>query len=426
MTRRKSKQEIIELLEKYNLIWLENEYKNNSTPIVCRDIESYNVLVTINNLIQNKRPSPFIKSNPYTIENIKLFLNRNNPNIILLSTEYIDSGSKLHCKCKIDDTEWFPTWDNLLQGKGCPKCSYQQRGDLYRLSIEDIKEKLKLINSNIEIISNEYDTAYTVLRLKCLLDGYEWNANWNRISQGFGCPRCSYDKMQGHYCKTLAERNKEDWLNINAIVYVIKCYNNTENFYKIGITKRNVKERFSSQKEMPYDFETLFEINTNLYEATYIEYELHKNHIKFLYEPLIFFEGHTECFSKINENRILHTKNSVENYKPDINYKTNCHIDIDNIVEDIRWLQKEQLMFLLVKLNCHKLSAQDLGLLEEYIISGYKLEDWITDLKGKLDVVSKKDEERKLKIMENKLDKMLSDDKKIELELEDIANLLKE
>jgi DNA-binding transcriptional regulator YhcF (GntR family) len=70
------------------------------------------------------------------------------------------------------------------------------------------------------------------------------------------------------------------------------------------------------------------------------------------------------------------------------------------------------------------MAAENLKLLDEYIISGYKPEEWITDIRGKLDVVSKKDEERKLQVLENKLQKMLSDDKKIELELEEIAKSL--
>lgn len=144
---------------------------------------------------------------------------------------------------------------------------------------------------------------------------------------------------------------------------------------------RDVENRFSNKGNIPYDYEILYEINTNLYEAVFIEKELHYNNISFKYEPLIKFDGHTECFSKIDINKILFIKNSIENYKQNIVYKTNCHIDIDNIVEDIRWLQKEQLISLMIKLNMYIISAKDLGLLDNYSICGYKLEDWIADIK---------------------------------------------
>jgi hypothetical protein len=79
----------------------------------------------------------------------------------------------------------------------------------------------------------------------------------------------------------------------------------------------------------------------------------------------------------------------------------------------------------MVKVNLYSMSAKDLKLDEDYIISGYKPDEWITDMKAKLDILSKKDEERKLKAMEEKLDKLLSDEKKTELELNEIAEFLK-
>ncbi|GFN32439.1 hypothetical protein PCURB6_26990 [Paenibacillus curdlanolyticus] len=48
-------------------------------------------------------------------------------------------------------------------------------------------------------------------------------------------------------------------------------------------------------------------------------------------------------------------------------------------------------------------------------MSGYHIEDWIADLKAKLDFLNVKEEERKLKAMEDKLDQLLSDEKKVEM-----------
>ncbi|MFB0830237.1 hypothetical protein [Brevibacillus laterosporus] len=42
--------------------------------------------------------------------------------------------------------------------------------------------------------------------------------------------------------------------------------------------------------------------------------------------------------------------------------------------------------------------------------------DWIKDLKSKLDIVRRKEEEHKLKVMETKLHQLLSNEKKVELE----------
>ena len=70
------------------------------------------------------------------------------------------------------------------------------------------------------------------------------------------------------------------------------------------------------------------------------------------------------------------------------------------------------------------MSAVDLGM-SDFEISGYGVTAWIKDIKSKLVVSSLKKEEADLKKMEGKLDKLLSDDKKTELEIDEIANLLK-
>ena len=45
-----------------------------------------------------------------------------NNNIEILG-EYVNNGTKIKCRCKIDGYEWSATPNNLLNGSGCPKCS---------------------------------------------------------------------------------------------------------------------------------------------------------------------------------------------------------------------------------------------------------------------------------------------------------------
>ena len=70
------------------------------------------------------------------------------------------------------------------------------------------------------------------------------------------------------------------------------------------------------------------------------------------------------------------------------------------------------------------ISAKDLGIDLDYKVSGYYLCDWMADLKGKLKDIEKKEEEKKLKNMEKKLDELLSADKRTELEISEIEKLL--
>lgn len=84
-----------------------------------------------------------------------------------------------------------------------------------------------------------------------------------------------------------------------ATLYTIKCEGNNEKFFKIGITTRTVKKRFSAKELMPYKYKIVKETKG---EAGYIwdlERELHKKHSNHSYSPKIKFNGYTECFSEI-------------------------------------------------------------------------------------------------------------------------------
>jgi hypothetical protein len=135
--------------------------------------------------------------------------------------------------------------------------------------------------------------------------------------------------------------------------------------------------------------------------------------------------------SNLNDKKIMELKKQIAEKKVKLEGInrfvpiTNCSIELDGQRYNLQVLQKDQIVELMVRVNLYLMSAKDLELLEIYTISGYKPEDWIIDLKARLDILSKKDEERKLKAMEEKLDRLLSDEKKTELELDEIESLLK-
>lgn len=132
-----------------------------------------------------------------------------------------------------------------------------------------------------------------------------------------------------------------------------------------------------------------------------------------------------------NDDRILELKKQVEDKKKELASKktrfvpiTNCILEMDGITLNLNVLSESALILLWIRLNTYRMSAADLGL-RKFEISGYNLEDWITDVKARLEVIATKREENNLKAMETKLDKLLSEDKKTELELDSIAELLK-
>lgn len=190
----------------------DTKYKNCDTKIHCINKDGYHVFPTIANLKHNREPEIFHRNNPYTIQNIKKFLEINNPNIELLSDSYESASSNLHCRCRIDGNEWFPCWGSLKQGHGCPECSKKKQLD-NRGSIkkEDYDEVIRLyLETNIPIINiakqfgvKSKDPVYRVLR--------ENNIDINHDRHSY---RCHYidkdisDKIYDMYCNQKITKRK--------------------------------------------------------------------------------------------------------------------------------------------------------------------------------------------------------------------------
>lgn len=130
-----------------------------------------------------------------------------------------------------------------------------------------------------------------------------------------------------------------------------------------------------------------------------------------------------------NDDRILELKEKIEEKKQELSGKntrfvpvTNCIIELDGMANNLHTCDSDKLALLLVKLNLYKKEAENLDI--DFVISGYSIDDWITDIKNKFDITKTKAEIYTLKKMESKLDELLSEDKKTELEIDDIAALL--
>ncbi|MFR7913874.1 hypothetical protein [Eubacterium ramulus] len=132
-----------------------------------------------------------------------------------------------------------------------------------------------------------------------------------------------------------------------------------------------------------------------------------------------------------NDDRILELKKQIEEKKTTLMEKntkfspeTNCILILDGTTYNLNVLNDESLTFLKIQLYTYKMAVIDMKI-TDFKISGYSLDDWISDINKKLEIHEIKQKQNELKAMEAKLDKLLSEDKKTELELDDIAALLK-
>ena len=160
----------------------------------------------------------------FTLAEVKERLSKTNCNIEVLGEFYkkINKSQKhtsrfIKCKCKIDGYVWEDTWEHLLKGKSCPKCA----GHI-KPTLNEIKEKMLNINSNIEML-NQFEKEVgitkkcikTFVNCKCKIDGYIWHTSLNSLFSGFGCPKCA-----GNIKLTL-EEVKTKLLEINPDIEVL-------------------------------------------------------------------------------------------------------------------------------------------------------------------------------------------------------------
>lgn len=112
-----------------------------------------------------------------------------NPNIMIMG-EYINSKTKIKCKCKFDNTEWMVRPNNLLNGSGCPMCGKKKQINKSTKTNEEFLKQLNNINPNIEILSMYKGNRKHVL-CRCKIDHYQWENTPMHLLYGQGCPLCS-------------------------------------------------------------------------------------------------------------------------------------------------------------------------------------------------------------------------------------------
>ncbi len=197
MSKRKTHEQFIkEFNEKNpnaNHIEILGEYVKNSTPLPCKcKIDGYEWNCRPSHLLGSKSTKP--TNCPMcsgkarkTTEYFKKEIKEINPNIEILG-EYINSSTKILCKCKIDGHEWSPIPDNLLQKHGCPKCGGQLKKEN-----EVFKKELENINPNI-ITLEEYNGTHNHILCKCNICNHSWKSRPHELLDGYGCPQCNSSK----------------------------------------------------------------------------------------------------------------------------------------------------------------------------------------------------------------------------------------
>lgn len=173
-----------------------DEYRGNSVKFTLLDNLGYKYYTNWADIKKNGKTLPFVKSNPYTIENIKLWLKLNNKPYELLSKEYVNNTSKLIWTCEKHD-EFEYSWNHMQIYTGCRKCAIEE--SIIRMSTpwEEI-EKIIYENFNDTIIildNSKYESLHSKIYVKCAICGNEWWTEVNNLKYKHGCDHCARQKL---------------------------------------------------------------------------------------------------------------------------------------------------------------------------------------------------------------------------------------
>lgn len=210
---------------------------------------------------------------------------------------YTNSKSNITITCRIHG-DFRQTPNKHLQNSGCPSCGSVARGKKRRLtsdqfiSAANLKHKGWYTYNKVTYISTNFKVTIT-----CPTHG-DFDQMPSYHLSGNGCPTCALEisgYTKTHFKKQCIKNNKGF-----GTLYVIRCFNNKESFYKIGRTSRSVKLRYRCKIEMPYNYEIIHEFVFDADTIYDLEHDIFRNLVDYKYEPLISFGGQTECFSSID------------------------------------------------------------------------------------------------------------------------------
>lgn len=176
---------------------------------------------------------------------------------------------------------------NHMLGRGnCKKCVGKER-----------KSKEELVSEMNDIHNCEYDYIFpdvwnmqTKIEIICKKHGRFKASIKNHLANKSKCPSCSKENNGWSKSCFINSANGK-----KCLFYTLLCYNEHEYFYKIGITSKSIKERYSG-KSLPYKYVVLSTIEGDAETIWNIEKERLKQLKKYHYKPMKKFKGSVkEC-----------------------------------------------------------------------------------------------------------------------------------
>lgn len=181
--------------------------------------------------------------------------------------------------------------------QGCPDCGLKRRSILNTVPFDVFIRKTRKHHGDFySYDESTYFGSDSDITITCPNHG-KFKQRAISHSKGHGCAKCgrNLNGFARTNFKNLCDKNNHGI----GTLYLIKCWDESELFYKVGITShKNKKARFHG-KFMPYSYEFIFLIDDDASVIYDLETQIHRLLRSHKYAPLLHFKGETECFKKI-------------------------------------------------------------------------------------------------------------------------------
>lgn len=211
-------------------------------------------------------------------------------------TDYVNSKSIIEITCKEHGT-FFQRVNDHISGKGCSTCAVRRNASSLRSDTESFIEKAKLVHGDkYDYSLVNYTGAKGKVDIICNDHGV-FSQTANDHLNGCGCRHCRTDSVGWTDDKWVAQA--ESSLNFTGFkLYVVKLWDGEETFYKIGKTFVDIHLRFKEIAKY-YSYQVCKVIEGDGLTISKLERKYQHINKEFRYSPKIDFNGHTECFSKV-------------------------------------------------------------------------------------------------------------------------------
>lgn len=226
--------------------------------------------------------------------------NKNLNEKFLFLSDYVNYSQPIKIQCKKCKHIFHKPPKHIAKNGSCPKCS-----GYYKNNKELIEKFNKIHNFKYDYSEFNYINSSTKVKIICPLHGGFWQLPYNHLNKK-NCPKCGiietteknkFNSIGWVYEKWEKAGNKSKHFD-GFKVYIIKCWNENEKFYKIGKTFTTVEKRFCYSM-LPYKWEKIKIFTGSSKEMSILENKLKSQNKEYSYVPNLKFAGSKECFYKI-------------------------------------------------------------------------------------------------------------------------------